>query len=171
MPKVFITGSGGVGKSTIIKRLQERGFTAYDTDDMPGVTRLEDYLTHLPVEWPEGYVDWSKYRWNWQRPAIERLLASDDTVFLGAYPSNWDDFMSDFDIVVALTADTTAHEQRLRTRNTHTYGQGEENIREQVNHQAEKLAEFIAAGAIGVVNDKSIDKVVDEILKIAHVNQ
>ena len=171
MPKVFIIGSGGVGKSTVIKQLGERGFAAYDTDDMPGITRLEDAASGLPVAWPDGYVDWSKYRWNWQRPAIEKLLASDKTVFLGAYPSNWDDFVGDFDIVIALTVNTTMHEHRLRTRNTHTYGQGEENIREQISHQAEELARFTAAGAIEVTNDRPIDEIVNEILKLAHVNK
>jgi dephospho-CoA kinase len=170
MPKVFIIGSGGVGKTTVIKRLQERGFTAYDTDDMPGVHRVED-ASGTPTSFPKGYVDWSKYRWNWQRPAVEKLLASDQTVFLGAFPSNWKDFVGDFDTTIALTVDSATHEHRLRTRNAATYGQGEENIREQIWAQDKELKEFVDAGAITVVNDRTIDEVVDEILKDAHVNQ
>jgi len=169
MRKIFIIGSGGVGKSTVIKRLKERGFTAYDTDDMPSVHRVED-ASGAPTNFPKGYIDWTKYRWNWQRPAIEKLLVSDDTVFLGAYPSNWDDFVNDFDTIIALTADTLTHEHRLRTRNTHTYGQSEENIREQINQQAEELAKFTAAGAIEVTNNRPIDETVNEILKISNVN-
>ncbi len=168
MAKVFIIGSGGVGKSTVIKRLKERGYTAYDTDDMPGVHRVED-ASGTPTSFPEGYIDWGKYRWNWQRPAVEELLASDENVFLGAYPSNWADFIEDFDTVIALTVGPEAHEHRLRTRNAHTYGQGEENIREQLWAQAEELIKFTTAGAIAVVNDQPIDVVVDEILKITHV--
>jgi len=164
--KVFITGSSGVGKSTIVKRLAERGFTAYDTDDVPGTTRLEDATTGLPVAWPDGYVNWTKYRWNWQRPVIEKLLASNETVFLGAYPSNWQNFVGNFDIIIAVTTDPASHEDRLRTRNTHTYGQGEENIREDVTRQTKRLKEFVAAGAIPVVNNRPIDEVVDEILGI-----
>ncbi|HSX43053.1 MAG TPA: AAA family ATPase [Candidatus Saccharimonadales bacterium] len=170
MPKVFITGSGGVGKSTIIQRLQERGFTAYDTDDMPGVTRLEN-LVGEHVDWPEDYVDWNKYRWNWQRTAIEKLLASSETVFLGAHPSNWADFVHVFDVMIVLSIDTKTHEHRLRTRNTHTYGQGEQNIREQMYAQNQERAAFLAAGAIEVANNHSVDTVVDEILSIAHVDQ
>jgi len=169
MAKVFIAGSGGVGKSTIITRLQERGFTAYDTDDIPGVTRLEN-LAGKPVRWPKGHVDWNKYRWNWQRRAIEQLLASNETVFLGAHPSNWADFIGNFDAFIVLSVDADTHEHRLRTRNTHTYGQGEQNIREQIYAQVEELAAFIAAGATQVLNDRPIDEVVDEILSIAHVD-
>lgn len=163
MPKVFIIGSGGVGKSTVIKHLQERGFTAYDTDDIPGVHRVED-AAGTPTNFPEGYIDWNKYRWNWQRPAVEKLLASDQTVFLGAHPSNWQDFVNDFDTVIALTVDSAAHEHRLRTRKTHTFGQGEENIREQIWAQQKELQEFVDVGAIVVKNDRPIDQVVDEIL-------
>lgn len=170
MPKVFITGSGGVGKSTVIKRLAECGFTAYDTDDMPGTTRLED-ATGSPAAWPEGYVDWDKYRWNWQRPAIEKLLASDETVFIGAYPSNWQDFVDDFDTIIALTVDPKTHEARLKGRNTHTHGQDGQNIAENVATQAQKLSEFIAVGAIAVVNDRPVDEIVDEIIRIAHVGK
>lgn len=170
MPKIFITGSGGVGKSTVIRRLSERGFTAYDTDDMPGVTHLED-LTGQPVEWPKGYVDWNKYRWNWQRPAIKKLLASSETVFLGAIPSNWKDFMEYFDAIIALTVDSETHRKRLQTRNAHTYGQGEDNIRDSVAHQPRMLSEFRTGGATMLENDRSVDEVIDEILKITHVNQ
>ena len=169
MPKIFITGSGGTGKSTIIKRLSERGYTAYDTDDMPETTRLEN-LAGEPVEWPDGFVDWSKYRWNWQRPAIEKLLASDDTVFLGAIVGNQKDFADLFDTIIALTADPATHEHRRRTRSVHTHGQDDRNIRHSIEVQAEKLKRFMAYGAIPVVNNRPLDEVVDEILAIAHVS-
>lgn len=170
MSKVFITGSGGVGKSTVIKNLVERGFTAYDTDDMPGVTRLEDKEGN-PKEWPTGYIDWSKYQWNWQRPEIEKLLMSDETVFMGAMPSNWREFVGDFDTTIAVTVNSQVHEQRLKTRNVHEHGQGKRNIADNIYSQEQNLGKFVAAGAIVVDNDRPIDEVVDEILAISHVDR
>jgi hypothetical protein len=66
MSAYFITAAPGSGKSTIIRALKELGLSAFDTDDIPGVTGLEDKTTHRPIDWPNGPVDWTKYDWNWQ---------------------------------------------------------------------------------------------------------
>ena len=45
MGKYLITGVAGSGKSSVIDELRNRGFAAYDTDDLPDVTRLQDKET------------------------------------------------------------------------------------------------------------------------------
>ena len=170
MSKIFITGSGGVGKTTVIKQLRERGYTAYDTDDIPGANRLEDKRTGEELPWPEGYIDWKNiYTWNWQRPKITELLASDETVFIGAVVGNWRDFLNEFDTFIVLSTPEHLHLHHLQTRNAHTHGQGEQNVTEMVARQQQAMDKFIAAGAIRVINDRSIDEVVDEILRVSHV--
>jgi broad-specificity NMP kinase len=170
MSKVFITGAGGVGKSTIIKDLAERGFSAYDTDSISGATRLQDKAGNDKA-WPAGYIDWSEYRWNWQRPKINQLLASEETVFLGAIPSNWKEFVDEFDTIIALRVDSGLQEQRLKDRNIHIYGQGEQNIADNIASQAQLLRELTAEGAKIVDNSHPIDQVVDEILVLSHVDR
>lgn len=53
--KVFISASSGVGKSSVINELVDRGYTAYDADNRDlHLTRLEVRGTGEPVEWPIG---------------------------------------------------------------------------------------------------------------------
>jgi dephospho-CoA kinase len=54
MSKFLITGRQGSGKTTVIKQLQKLGYTAYNTDDLPDVTKLQDKETGETIEWPEG---------------------------------------------------------------------------------------------------------------------
>ena len=48
---VLITGSSGTGKSTVIKELKRRGYTAIDGDEEPGLSRLEIQETGEPTDW------------------------------------------------------------------------------------------------------------------------
>ena len=95
--KVFITGTSGVGKTTLIDELARRSYVAFNTDDIPGATRLEIKATGQAVEWPTGYVDWQKYAWNWQDAKLKELLSSADLVFIGAIVGNWTVYASLFD--------------------------------------------------------------------------
>ena len=53
MGKYFITGREGSGKITVIKVLQGRGFTAYNTDDLPETTKLQNKETGKVIPWSE----------------------------------------------------------------------------------------------------------------------
>src|SRR6478609_3234696 len=102
MGKYLITGAAGSGKSTTIGALQDRGFSAYDTDDLPEVTRLQERATGRFVDWPKGPADFSKNAWNWQEKGLKKLLASDETVFVGASVANQQEFYPLFDTIFAL---------------------------------------------------------------------
>jgi hypothetical protein len=69
MPKFLITGDSGSGKSALAEALARRGYTTYDTDDLPDVTPLED-AAGRPAGWPQPPVDWSSYGWNWQAAGL-----------------------------------------------------------------------------------------------------
>lgn len=66
MGKYLITGRQGAGKTAAIKELQSRNYTAYNTDDSPEVTALQNISTGEVAQWPKGPVDWTKFAWNWQ---------------------------------------------------------------------------------------------------------
>lgn len=164
MGKYFITGSQGSGKTTAIGVLQERGYTAYNTDSLPGVTRLQLRETGEFVDWPEGKVDWSTYAWNWQEPEIDQLLESDETVFLGAIVTNQAEFYHKFDERFAITLSANSLKRRLQTH---------EHARHRLPGEPERLLgelafkqeSFVRTGAIAIPGDGSPDMIVDQILK------
>ena len=64
MTRVLVTGMSGVGKSTVIAALRERGHRAADTDSDTW-SRWERL--------PDGSLDWV-----WREDAIALLLAKED---------------------------------------------------------------------------------------------
>lgn len=165
MGKYFITGRQGSGKTSVIKALQARGVTAYNTDDMPGVTRLQNKETGEVVEWPEsGVVDWAKYAWVWQRPEIEKLLASDEVVFLGAIVSEQGQYYPLFDKVFVLTIDAATLRERLEKHEHESHHKPGEIDRILSDHEL-KQQRLIKEGVETVDATRSTDEIVDDILR------
>lgn len=163
MGKYLITGRQGSGKTTIIKLLQEQGYTAYNTDDLPETTKLQNKETGKVIEWPDGQVDWSIYAWNWQKPEIERLLASNDNVFLGAVVSNQTDFYPMFDKVFVITVKPETLRQRLSAHEHASHHLPGVIDRILTNHN-EKQQRFIEEGAIPISGEGSPEEIIEEIL-------
>ncbi len=138
MAKYFITGRQGSGKSSVIKELARRGYTAYNTDDLPDSTKLQDRVTGESIDWPDGKVDWSKYAWNWQRHEIELLLSSSDDVFLGAIVSNQKEFYALFDEVFVLVVNSETLSKRLETHEHATHHLPGEKDRLLKNHESKQ---------------------------------
>ena len=146
MSKYLITGRQGSGKTTVIKQLQKLGYTAYNTDDLPNLTKLQDRETGETIEWPDGKVDWSRYAWNWQKPEIEKLLASDEIVFIGAVVSNQVDFYPMFDKVFVITVSINTLKTRLENHE-HSSHHLPGEIDRITNDHEKKQASFINEGA------------------------
>lgn len=165
MSKYLITGRQGSGKTTLIKHLQKLGYTAYNTDDLPDVTKLQDRETTEIIEWPEGKVDWSKYAWNWQKPKIEKLLTSDEVVFIGAVVSNQLDFYSMFDKVFVITVSSDTLRARLETHE-HASHHLPGVIDRITNDHEKKQALFISEGAEPISGEQSTEEIANNILNI-----
>ena len=161
--KIFITGRQGTGKSSVIRELQKRGYTAYNTDEMDGVTQLQERATGKPIPWPEGQIDWDAIAWNWQPTEIEKLLASDDVVFMGAVTTNQGDFYKKFDKIYALIVPADTHAEYIHS---HEHGYTQEDVDRIVAH-AYKQQKYMDAGAVPIRNDRPIEQTVDEILRDA----
>ena len=146
MGKYLITGRQGSGKTTVIKQLQKLGYTAYNTDDLLDVTKLQDKETKETIEWPEGKVDWSRYAWNWQKPEIEKLLASYEIVFIGAVVSNQVDFYPMFDKVFVITVSVNTLKTRLENHE-HSSHHLPGEIDRITNDHEKKQASLINEGA------------------------
>lgn len=165
MGKYLITGRQGSGKTTVIRALSDLGYTSYNTDDLPEVTKLQDKGSGEIIDWPKGVVDWNRYSWNWQRPGIDALLRSDETVFLGAVVSNQADFYTMFDrvFVITVTADTLRTRLQIHEHTSHHLP----GVIDRILHEHEKRQNlFISEGAEPISGERPTLQTVNEILQI-----
>lgn len=104
--RILLTGMSAVGKSTLVHRLRSLGHAAVDLD--------EGYTTEsigLP-----GEVLWLEDR-------VRGLLVGPEPVlFVAGCASNQAQFHDDFDHIVLLSAPPEAIRQRLRERDTNSFG-------------------------------------------------
>lgn len=165
MGAYLITNTAGSGKSAVIKELEQRGFAAYDTDDLPDVTRLEDRATGRPVEWPEPPVNWDIYAWNWQAAGLKKLLASGEDVFIGGIVSNKDDFYHLFDQIFVLTINVETLRQRLLTRTSNDFGKHPGDLARILSHHPERQRKLLTIPkAVAVDAAQPLEKVADDII-------
>lgn len=166
MSVYFITGDPGSGKSTVIEELKSRGYTAYNTDDLPDITKLYDLQTDQPVEqWPSSPIDWTRYRWSWDIPALKKLLAeSPNPSFAAAITSNSDDNFHLFKQVFALKVSHDTLKHRVLTRTTNNYGKHPQELAGILKRNAVSGEHWHAKGAIIIDADQPVTKVVDGIL-------
>lgn len=164
MGRFLITGRQGSGKTTVIKRLDEKGYIAYNTDDIPESTKLENIETGEVVEWPEGAVDWSKYAWKWQRNKIEELLQSGDNVFVGAIVAGQINYYDMFDQVFVLIVDNDSIRRRLSSHEHDSHKLPGEIDRIVAKHE-EKQKKLVTGKAEPVDANRSCDEIVEEILQ------
>ena len=161
MGKYLITGRPGSGKTTVIEALKQRGFKAFNTDDMPKVTKLEEQETGKPVSWPEGAVDWKKYIWNWQEAGLRNLLQTEGDVFIGAIVGNQQKFYPLFDKIFALTISTETLQKRLES---HAHPRTTQEKEQAIAVHYAKQARFEKQDLILIPADGSIDEIMDNIL-------
>lgn len=102
----------GTGKSSVIRELAARGYTAVDTDD----------------GWVEPRPDG---RQMWREDAIAALLNTEDTdvLFVAGCEENQVKFHAQFDHIILLSAPLEILLERLRTRTDNSFGRTPEELR------------------------------------------
>jgi broad-specificity NMP kinase len=168
MPAYLITGSPGVGKSTVTLALKDRGFKAYDSESMKDVTRLEYRATGEPAEWPEPPIDWDVYDFVWQEKALRKLLDSGEVVFVGASVGNQDKFYQLFDKIFVLTLDNESLKKRLASRDK-SFGKHPDELAGILSYNTERQTRLMATPrAVAIDASRPLDEIVDEIIQ--HTN-
>ena len=166
--KYFITGMPGSGKSSVVHELKRRGYTAYDTDDVDGVTRLEDKVSGKPIPWPDGPADFEHHAWRWQGEKLKQLLASDELVYIGASVANQGDYYNLFDGLIALIIDGDTMEQRLALRTNNSFGNHPQERADMHKIHERSNQQLTDAGAFLIDAAQPLEKVVEDILN--HTN-
>ena len=102
---VLVTGMSGVGKSTVLAELAQRGYATVETDDGQWIEVIDDE----PL---------------WRETLIDELLSQPRAAPLfvqGTVANQWR-FYDRFDAVVLLTAPTDVVLNRLRRRTNNPFG-------------------------------------------------
>ncbi|WP_202630358.1 AAA family ATPase [Deinococcus alpinitundrae] len=111
MKRILITGMSGTGKSTVVGRLQARGFEAVDTDE----AQWSEFAA-APGDIEPGWV--------WREERMRKFLAvpRSQSVFVSGCVSNQGKFYPEFDHVVLFSAPTEIILKRLESRTNNAYG-------------------------------------------------
>jgi hypothetical protein len=171
VPLVWVTGTSGVGKSTVCDVLRSRGHLAIDAD-WEGYNRWVDrgsgeVVTDPPYPVPAGWLD--RYAWRIIRAKVEALAerAREETAFLCGYVENEAEVRDLFDLVVCLVADAETIRDRLQTRATNAFGRHPEELTAALDLAERIEATYQRLGATIIDARQPAEDVADAVLAAA----
>jgi broad-specificity NMP kinase len=169
MKKIYITGTPGTGKSTIVKEFNKRGIFAFDIDEVEGLCSWVDKKTqkkiieHIPTKC------WLKaHDWICDTDKLKKILDKQKgTVIVTDISGNQDDYLKLFDKVFLLKCDENTFLKRLENRHLkgeNNFGKNPEERDYILSWYKDFEEKMINKGVIQINTEASIDATVDEIL-------
>lgn len=98
--RVLVTGMSGVGKSTLLEEMKQRGWVTIDTD----------------------YGAWKTDAESWHADRMTELLDAEAEVIVAGTVENQGQFYDRFDHIALLSAPAEILIERVRTRTNNPYG-------------------------------------------------
>ena len=173
MSAYLITGEAGSGKTSIIHELARRGYSTFNTDDMPDITRFYDLNTGQPtVTAPPAPIDFTRYAWNWDIPALQKLLTQAPSPgFFGAITSNSNANFHLFKQVFVLIPSLANLKHPLQTRTANDFGKHPDELAGILKSFDQTGDYWRRNGAIVIDANPPVAIVADDILnRIRHDN-
>ena len=171
MPLVWVTGSSGVGKSTVCTLLKSRGELAVDAD-WEGYSHWVDrtsgqVVTNPPDPVPAGWL--ALFGWKINRAEVETLSrrTHDKTAFLCGSAENEGVVRDLFDHMICLVADNETIRDRLGTRTTNAFGKHPEELAAALGWNGDAESRYRRLGATIIDGRRPPPEVVDAILSAA----
>ena len=167
----WVTGSPGVGKSTVCEALKAAGQVAVDAD-WEGYNHWVDrhsgkVVVDPPYPVPAGWLD--RFTWRISRPAVEALVerAQGEAVFLCGSVENEIEVWDLFDQVICLVADSETIRDRLQARTTNSFGKHPEELAAALGHNETMEANYRSVGATIVDGRQPPSEVAKAVLSAA----
>lgn len=168
---VYITGTPGSGKSTVLRELRSRGYKAYGTDEHDYSHWIDRKTGEVAIP-PEGYNlhAWYKdHEWTLNPEAVATLRKAADTadevVFLCGVAAGTDVVEHLFSQTVVLTADLSTLKHRIANRTDNNFGKAPEELKIILEWQDNHVDEYRKQGAVIIDAAQPVGQVVDEIVK------
>lgn len=141
MVRVLITGMSGVGKSTLLGQLAQRGHRTIDTD----------------------YDGWELADGTWDEPRMAALLADGIPVVVSGTAENQGRFYNRFEYVVLLSAPVDVLLERVRARTNNPYGRSAQD-QEEIRRYVIEVQPLLRSGTdLELDGRRPVDDLADEI--------
>ena len=164
MSAYLITGYPATGKSSVADELVRRGYTAYNTDAIPGLSH-HVHKDGTPVDLSKGHIeDKSELDWVWDRAKLIKLLHSADQVFICAITSRQHEYYGQFDKIFVLDIDKATLKHRLLTRTTNDFGKHPNEMKMLLEGYESFMEQMLKEGAIQVNAMQPLANVTDDIV-------
>ena len=169
-PRIFfITGISGSGKTSVARRLNELGYTAFDSKINKGIFHFADSEGNEAVDYRPNDQEWlSKYKWVLNVPVLNSLLKeheSEEKVFLcgrGNIRQHW----SMAEKVFLLKVDSETIVQRLNNPSRDNDFAKDQSTQQKLLDDLDFVQKSLTnAGAIVIDAKQPLEQVVREILE------
>ena len=161
--KYFLTGVPGVGKTTIGKILEEKGYVVVDVDYEPGLANWYNIKNGEKVpKNNDADGDWyMRHDWNWDEKVLGKVLENENDVFVCGVTSNQNNNLNLFDKIFLLQLDSEEIRKRRKKRK-------KESDKPDDEHDFQWHESFnknlISKGAIKIDSSNSVLEVTRDIL-------
>jgi len=168
---ILITGTAGVGKTSLSNKLNELGYKSYDIDDVPGIFSMIHRETKLPIKNHDNF-DLEKVKvmtWICDIENLKSLIETEqnEIAFYCGGGSNVYEFMKLFDKVILLTINLETNKHRLSTRTDNDFARTLEAQEYVLSKKDNWENEMVKKGAIVVDAHEDLDTIAKEVIDIA----
>lgn len=161
--KIYLTGTSGVGKTSIVKELIKRDMNAIDIDDISDWKNKE---TEEIVGYEYGASDeWcDEHAWVCDVDKLKEVLAKSEHAVVAGAASNRDDYLPLFDKLYVLDCSPETIISRIKERTDNDYGKHPKELEKVVSWKEILKKEMIERGASILDCERPLEEVVEDVL-------